>query len=119
MYVSLDTFVPQSVSRRACYGKLASILLCSYLKANCANESCFGGMITYSTHSQIYLHNCMRHNTPLYTFNKENMEHLTRVKQGHVKCLASLFGKDDVTFRSFPKILDESCGHVRCQQCKF
>ena len=41
----------------------------------------------------------MRHNTPFYMFNKHNMEHITQIKQGHVECLGSLFGKDDVTFR--------------------
>ena len=32
---------------------------------------------------------------------EDNMEQLTEVKQGHMECLRSLFGKDDVTFRRF------------------
>jgi len=38
-------------------------------------------------------------------FNEDNIEYVTQVKQGQVKCLASLFGKHDVTFQGFPKIL--------------
>ena len=64
------------------------------------------GIIAYSIHWQAYLHNYMRHNTLFYTFNKDNIEHVIKVKQGHGECLASMFVKDDVTFRSFPKILD-------------
>ena len=50
----------------------------------------------------ISLHSCMWHKTPFYMFNKDHMEHVTQVKQDHVECLGSLFGKDDTTFRSFP-----------------
>ena len=39
----------------------------------------------------------MQHNTPFYMFNKDNMEHVTQVNQGHVDHLGSLFDKDDVT----------------------
>ena len=31
----------------------------------------------------VSLHNCMRHNTLFYTFNEDNMENVTQVKQGH------------------------------------
>ena len=54
----------------------------------------------------VSFHNCMRYNTPLYMLNKDNMEHVIQVKQGHVECLGSLFGKYDATFRGFPKMLD-------------
>ena len=37
-------------------------------------------------------------------FNKDKIEH--RLNKATVECLGSLFGKDDVTFQSFPKILD-------------
>jgi len=50
------------------------------------------------------LHNCMPQNTPFYEFNKDIMEYVKQIKQGHLKCLESLFAKDDVTFRGFPKI---------------
>jgi len=43
----------------------------------------------------------MRQNTPFYMFNKDNMEHVTQFKQCHVKCLGSLFGKDDVILKFF------------------
>ena len=66
------------VSLAACGGKLASTALCSCFAANRANESCFGGMNAYSIHWQIHLHNYMRHNTPFYTFNKDNIEHVTQ-----------------------------------------
>jgi len=79
--------VPQSVSRRACCGKLASTALCSCLAANCANESCFGGMNAYSIHWQTHFHNYMRHNTPFYTFNKDSIEHVLQVEEGHGECL--------------------------------
>jgi len=54
----------------------------------------------------VSLYKCVQQNTPFYMFNKDNMEHASQVKRGHVECGGSLFGKDDVTFRSFPKILD-------------
>ena len=47
----------------------------------------------------VSLHNCMRHNTPFYMFNKDNMEQITQVKQSSMERLGSLFGKDDVTFQ--------------------
>jgi len=46
------------------------------------------------------------HNRPFYTFNKDNIEYVTQVNQGHSECLVAMFVKDDVIFRSFPKILD-------------
>ena len=36
---------------------------------------------------QTYLYNYMRNNTPFYTFNKDKIEHVTQLKQGHVECL--------------------------------
>ena len=65
-----------------------------------------GEMNAYSIHWETYLRKYMGHNTPFYTFNKDNIEHLSQVKQGHGECLASMFVKYDVTFRIFPKILD-------------
>ena len=43
----------------------------------------------------------MRHNTPIYTFNKDKVEHETQVKQEHGEWLSSMFVKQDVTFRKF------------------
>jgi len=52
----------------------------------------------------VSLHNCVRHNTPFYMFNKDIMEHVTQVKQGHVECLGSLVKM--TSHRRFPKILN-------------
>ena len=46
----------------------------------------------------VSLPNYMQHNTPFYMFNKDNMKHVTWVKQGHMECMGFLFGKDDITF---------------------
>ena len=35
----------------------------------------------YLMHGSVY--NCMRHNISFYLFNKDSMEHLRQVKQGH------------------------------------
>ena len=45
----------------------------------------------------VSLHNCMRHNTSFYMFNKD----VTQVKQDQVQRLGYLFDKDDITFRRF------------------
>ena len=70
-----------------------------FLSANRPNESCFGEKNAYSIHWQTHLHNYMLHNKPFYTFNKDNIEHVTPVKQGHGECLASIFVKYHITFR--------------------
>ena len=60
--------------------------------------------ILYPLH--IHLHIYKRHKTQFLTFKTDNAECITQVKQGHEMCLASMFVKDDVAFRDFPKILD-------------
>jgi len=55
----------------------------------------------YSIHWHIPYHNYIRHNTPFYTFNKDNLEKVTQVKQGHGECLSSKLVKYDVTLRRF------------------
>ena len=91
---------------------LASTALCSCFGANRANESYFRGINAYSILWQIHSHNYMRQNTPFYTFNKDNIEHVTQLKQDHGECLGSLSIKHDVIFRSIPKILNKA---VRCE----
>ena len=68
-------------------GKLASTALCSCFAANHAPESRFGETNAYSIHWLIHLHNYMWHNILFYTFNKDNIEHVAQVKQGHVEYL--------------------------------
>ena len=46
---------------------------------------------------------CIMYATQDHFFNKDNMEHVAPVKQTHVECLGSLFGKDDVTCEMLAK----------------
>ena len=54
----------------------------------------FWGMNAYSIHWQIHLHNYKHRNTSFYMFNKDNIEYVIQVKQGHSECLASVFIKE-------------------------
>jgi len=48
----------------------------------------------------VSLYNCMQHNTPFYMFNKDNMEHVTQVKQGHVMWLRLKFWPYEMSFKT-------------------
>jgi len=50
----------------------------------------------------IYLYDYKWHNRPFYKLNRDSVEYVTQVKQGHRECLASMFVKYDITFRRFP-----------------
>jgi len=43
----------------------------------------FWGINVHSIHWQIHLHNNKWHNAPFYMFNKDNLEYVTQVNQGH------------------------------------
>jgi len=66
----IKTYVPQSISRRACCAKIAFAAICSCFAPNHANKTCFEGTI----HWLIHLHNYKRYVKPFYRFNNDDIE---------------------------------------------
>jgi len=66
----------------------------------------FWGMNAYSIHWQTHLHNYMQHNTLFYTFNKNNIEHVTQMSVWRL-CLLNMTSLSEV-FRRF-SIKGEGC----------